>query len=165
MASNLTKRQKKLSRHRIWNRDVAEVFNSYPRNVKPKIRRLRTLIIDTAEKISGVGELEETLKWGEPSYITSESKAGSTIRLDWKSRDPQYVAIYFKCTTDLVAAFKKRFKWELTFEGNRAILLRLDEDFPKRELQLCVALALTYHLNRKLPAESRWKFINEALGT
>ena len=40
-------------------------------------------------------ELEETLKWGEPSYLV---KKGSTIRMDWKSKAPNQYAMYFKCT-------------------------------------------------------------------
>ena len=44
--------------------------------------KLRQLIFDVAAKTKDVGQLEETLKWGEPAYLTSESKSGSLIRID-----------------------------------------------------------------------------------
>ncbi|MFT5337424.1 MAG: hypothetical protein ACI9YL_001426 [Luteibaculaceae bacterium] len=39
---------------------------------------LRQLIRATVPEIEGVNSLEETLKWGEPSYLT---KYGSTLRM------------------------------------------------------------------------------------
>ena len=47
--------------------------------------------------------LEETLKWGEPSFLT---KKGSTIRMDWKVKNPDRYAMYFKCTSKLVPSFR-----------------------------------------------------------
>ena len=35
---------------------------------------LRQLIFETAAATEVVGELEETLKWGEPSYLTPKTK-------------------------------------------------------------------------------------------
>ncbi len=63
------------------------------------------LIYDTASTIDAVGELEETLKWRELSYLTSKTKTGSTIRIDWKESQPEQYAMFFKCTSDLVSAY------------------------------------------------------------
>jgi hypothetical protein len=68
----------------ISNQDVATVFKAYPEKARTKLMFLRQLILDTASSIRGVGEIEETLKWGEPSYLTPKSKSGSTLRIDWK---------------------------------------------------------------------------------
>ncbi|NRA65682.1 MAG: DUF1801 domain-containing protein [Pseudobacteriovorax sp.] len=152
-----------MSRHRISNPQVAAVFRAYPAKARQRLREIRGLIVDTATQMSEVGELEEVLKWGEPSYLTTVSKSGSTVRIDWKHRNPNHIAIYFKCTTDLVSLFKKRFKRELLFEGNRAIILSLDEDIPFEELQLCIGLALTYHRNKKLTDRARWSYIEADL--
>ncbi len=65
----------------INNPEVAAIFNSYPQKIRDKLMILRLLILETASTIEGVGELEETLKWGEPSYLTPKTKSGSTIRL------------------------------------------------------------------------------------
>jgi hypothetical protein len=127
---------------------VAAVLDSYPKPVKSKLLTLRALILDTARKTEGVGRLEEALKWGQVSYLTSESKSGSTVRIDRvKSVDDQ-VAVYFHCQTNLVETFRELYP-ALSFGGNRAILLEADRKLPEAELRHCVALALTYHLGKR----------------
>ncbi len=74
----------------IKNPNVAAVFKAYPSKARTKLMFLRKLIIETAAATDGAGEIEETLKWGEPSYLTSKTKSGSSIRIDWKeSRENQ----------------------------------------------------------------------------
>ena len=68
---------------KIDNPEVARVFDGYPEPMRKKMMRLRQLVLDTASETEGVNAPEETLKWGEPSYLT---KDGSTIRMDWKAR-------------------------------------------------------------------------------
>jgi hypothetical protein len=70
------------------NAAVARVFAAYPPEVRWKLGALRELIFATAAATEGVGTLEETLRWGEPAYVTSQTKSGSTIRIDWKPSDP-----------------------------------------------------------------------------
>lgn len=109
--------------------------------------RLRQLIFDTALSTEGVGELEETLRWGQPSYLTSKSKSGSIIRIDRKN-DTE-LSMFFHCQTDLVDRYKELYPNELTYEGNRAITFRIKAALPEKKLQECIAMALTYHLNKK----------------
>ena len=61
---------------------MAAVIEAYPAPVRRKLEAVRRLILDTARKTEGVGALEEALKWGQVSYLTSESKSGSTVRID-----------------------------------------------------------------------------------
>lgn len=110
---------------------------------------LRQLILETAAATEGVGELEETLKWGEPSYLTPETKSGSTVRIAWKKKSPEQYGIYFKCTTNLVETFRDKYPTEFKFVGNRSIIFNEDDEVPVEELSDCVASALTYHLNKK----------------
>jgi|SRR5271165_4666136 len=127
---------------------VAAAFSSYPAPLRTRLLALRRLIFDTAGATEGVGPLEETLKWGQVSYLTSESKSGSTIRIDQvKSAANQY-AVYFHCQTNLVETFRELYP-ELTYGGNRSILLDGSKELPKDALRHCVALALTYHLNKR----------------
>src|ERR1700758_5615038 len=77
------------------------LFNRYPAPVKAKLLALRRLIFDTAKATKGVGTLQETLKWGQPSYLTPETKSGSTIRIDQVKAKAGQVAIYFHCQTNL----------------------------------------------------------------
>ncbi|OMH38075.1 DUF1801 domain-containing protein [Motiliproteus sp. MSK22-1] len=130
------------------NPEVASVFNSYPPPVKEALLTLRKLIFETASSTTGVGQLEETLKWGEPSYLTSQSRSGSTIRLAWKPSRPEVYGIYFNCKTTLVDSFRTLFPGDFTFEGNRALIFKAGDPIPKKELEYCLAMALTYHLNK-----------------
>jgi Domain of unknown function (DU1801) len=109
---------------RIRNAAVARVFAGYPARVRRKLLALRALIFRTAASLAGVGRLEETLKWGEPAYVTAESKSGSTIRIE---------------------RFRQRFPGALTFEGNRVIVLDQDGKIPAAALASCIASAPTYH--------------------
>ncbi len=124
---------------------------------------LRKLIFETAASLPHVGELEETLKWGEPSYLTPLTKSGSTIRIDWKKKNPNQYAMYFKCTANLVPTFKERYFNKLKFEGNRSITFNINEEIPVKELKQCIALALTYHLNKKLKLSERWRMIEKKI--
>jgi len=129
--------------------DVAAVFRAYPKALRGKLAALRRLILETAAKTEGVGALEETLKWGQPSYLTTATKSGSTIRLDQvKSASNQY-AMYFHCQTDLVATFRALYPTALRYGGNRSIVFELDDTIAEQPLRHCVALALTYHLRKK----------------
>ena len=125
------------------NPEVATIFATYPEKFRNKLLILRQLIFDTALTTNGVGVLEETLKWREPSYLANQ---GSTIRIDWKPKTPNQYAIYFKCTSLLVPTFKKLYPNEFTFEGNRAIVFNLDDKIPVIKLRHCIEMALTYHI-------------------
>ncbi len=130
------------------NPEVELTFANYPDSVRRKLFELRELIIETAKEIDGLTNLEETLKWGEPSYIT---KHGSTLRMDWKSKKPDQYAMYFKCTSRLVDTFRAVFKNVFNFEGNRAIVFQLKDQIPKKELKECIKATLTYHKVKQLP--------------
>ena len=141
--------------------EVAEVFDSYPSKFKRKLLVLRLLILETGAMIESVGEIEETLKWGEPSYLTPKSKSGSTIRIAWKGAKKDQYSMFFKCTADLIPAFKERFPDKFTFGGNRSIDFKLNEKVPEKELKQCIALDLTYHRNKKLESLDRWKMVDK----
>ena len=124
------------------NPKVELVFNKYSPTVHSRIMRLRALILETAKEIDSVESIEETLKWGEPSYLV---KKGSTIRIDWKEKKPNQYAMYFKCTSKLVETFKIVYKDSFEFEDNRAIIFQLNDNIPEIELKKCIAVGLTYH--------------------
>ncbi len=128
---------------------VANVFESYPPPMRKKLMALRRLIFQTAAATNGVGKIEETLKWGEPAYVTSETKSGSPVRIAWKSSAPAQYAMYFQCQTTLVDTFKTLFPTELNYVGNRAIILHASDVVPTDALAFCIAAALTYHQRKR----------------
>ena len=101
-------------------------------------------MIQTAKNpfVDGITNIEETLKWCEPSYLV---KNGSTVRIDWKEKFPNQYAMYFRCTSKLVETFKQQFDCIFKFEGNRAIIFHLNDIIPTVELKKCIAAALQYH--------------------
>jgi hypothetical protein len=127
---------------------VEAVFASYPKPLKTKLLALRRLILDTARTTGGVGPLEETLKWGQPSYLTSASGSGSTVRIDRIKSTNRY-AIFFHCQTRLIETFRELYPTQMRYGGNRCIILTTEDAVPEPALRHCVALALTYHLNKR----------------
>ncbi len=124
------------------NPRVNAVFANYPDFVRDKMQNLRELVIETAEEIEGLTVLEETLKWGEPSFVT---KKGSTLRMDWKEKTPDQYAMYFQCTSRLVDTFRLVFDHKFQYEGKRAIVFELNQKIPELELKECIKASLTYH--------------------
>lgn len=88
---------------------VVQAFDAAPLPVRKRLLVLRELILKTAAANAGVGDIEETLKWGEPAYLTTASRSGSTIRMGWKPGSPDRYALYFNCKTDLIETFKTIF--------------------------------------------------------
>jgi hypothetical protein len=60
--------------------------------------------------------------------------------------------VYFHCQTNLVETFRDLYPDEFSYGGNRCIILDAVDDVAEPALRHCVALALTYHLNRRKPA-------------
>lgn len=124
---------------------VEAVFAAYPKALRAPLLDLRRLIFAAAAETEGVGELIETLKWRQPSYVTERPKSGSTIRIDAvKGRDDHY-AMYVHCQTTLVPTFRELYPDDFTFEGKRALIFSTKDKVPREALKHCIALALTYH--------------------
>ena len=68
----------------IENPDVGQVFEGYPDSMRRKMLRLRQIILDTASETEGGNAVNETLKWGEPSYI-NEGRQYRQDRLESKN--------------------------------------------------------------------------------
>jgi len=122
-------------------------FNGYPQHVRDVLLQIRSLILETISS-KNLGKLEETLKWGEPSYVV---KNGSGVRFDWKPKYPESYFMFFNCKTKLVDTFKELYSQSLTFEGNRAIVLSLDDPIPHTQLRHCIELSLRYKQIKHLP--------------
>ena len=128
---------------------VAETFAAYSPPARARLKRLRALIFKTAAETDGVGALQETLKWGQPSYLTPETKSGTTLRIDALKDGSGGYALYVPCQTNLVERFRALYAETLTFEGNRAIVFAARDDMPAPAVRHCIAMALTYHRDKK----------------
>lgn len=126
---------------------VKQKFSTYPADVAVVLNEVKSLIFQVAREV-GIIDLKETLKWGEPSYI---SKSGSTIRFDYKGKAPQYFCIYFNCNTKLIDTFKELYGDTFVYQGNRALVFELSQTLPSKELAHCLSLALRYKKIKHLP--------------
>jgi hypothetical protein len=129
-------------------REVSRAFGALPAPIGKRLLEVRDLIFAAAAADDDVGKLTETLKWGEPAYLTEETGSGSTIRLG-RLKDSDHAAILFNCRTTLVDNFRERFPDQFEYRQTRALLVPVTGRLPKQELSICLSLALTYHLDRQ----------------
>jgi hypothetical protein len=124
---------------------VAAAFDAFPAPVRRRLMQVRGMIFEAAAALDGAGPLTETLKWGEPAYLTEATGSGTTIRLGLSRSSHKPCAVLFNCRTTLVATFRARFPDAFGYEKNRAVLLGASGLLPKAPLATCLAMALTYH--------------------
>jgi Domain of unknown function (DU1801) len=104
---------------------------------------LRNLILDTAHTIPKVGRIEESLRWGQPAYLTSQSGSGTTLRvgLSKKAR----FALFVHCQTSVISRFAQAFPGWDRIDGNRAVLFDTASEIDSFRHGWLIKHALTYH--------------------
>ncbi len=128
---------------------VKAALDAFPEPARDALLKVRSLIFQTAAGNPAVGPLTETLKWGEPAYLTEETKSGSTIRMGWKPANPDHGVLFFNCKTTLVDTMRDIYPDTFTYQGTRAVLFRLDQPLPNDALAHSIEMALTYHRNKR----------------
>src|SRR5688572_15773863 len=121
---------------------VAEALARYPEPIRLRLLQVRDLIFAVAAETDGVGPLTETLKWGEPAYLTEASKSGTTLRLGVSRSAPEQCAVFVNCQTTLIDAFRAHFADDFTFEGQRALIIPATSPLRPEPLALCLRAAL-----------------------
>ena len=129
------------------NEEVRQKFESYPSLARELLLKIRAAVYEVAEEY-GLDEVTETLKWGEPAYLTRQ---GSTLRIDWKSRNPNHVSVYFNCKTTLVETIKELYGDIFYIVGSREIQLPISASIPMTQLKACISMSLRYHAIKHLP--------------
>ncbi len=118
---------------------VYQAFQAFEEPIRERLLDLREVIYDVASTTDGVGHLEETLKWGEISYL---NPAGTTLRIGTVKGSDQ-LAMYVHCQTTIVDSLRE--STDLEFEGTRCIKLP-EGDIDTDDVRLCIRQALTYKL-------------------
>lgn len=127
---------------------VLPAFEKFAPTHRATLQALRDLIFETAKSDARIGDVEEALRWGEPAYLTSRTKSGTTIRLGVE-KVSGLPAMFFNCNTTLVEEFRQQFDAALQYSKNRAVLVQETEGETGNALRICIASALTYHLRKK----------------
>ncbi|MBG6156212.1 uncharacterized protein YdhG (YjbR/CyaY superfamily) [Labrenzia sp. EL_159] len=125
-----------------------DVIETYPDPVRNRLMQLRGLILETALKSEHVGEVQETLKWGQPSFLTVKPKTGTTIRIDKDTSDLGDVALYVNCQTSLVSDWRALYP-HIEFGGNRSVHFKAEDPLPENEICQMISMALTYHVKKR----------------
>jgi hypothetical protein len=128
--------------------EVAAVFDAYSAELRLALMQLRALVFETAAEVPEAGPVEETLRWGQLSYLTLRSKSGTTIRFDADDSYGGSFALYVNCQTSLVDEWRERYP-EMTYGGTRSVHFKLGNELPREQLRHMVAMALTYHSRKK----------------
>lgn len=124
---------------------VRDALAKCPPPQRARLEELRALILETAAGMPEVGPLTETTKWGEPAYLTEQSKSGSTLRIGPVRGRADRVALFVNCQTRLADRFRIQFGEQLEIVGDRAVLVDVKGPIDRTILAACIALTLTYH--------------------
>lgn len=133
------------SAHTDLPAEIAAYLEERPEELHAPLLSLRRLVFQTAAEDVRIGPLVETLKWGEPAYLTQASGAGTTLRLGWKRALPGHFGMFFNCRTRVSEQIKQIFPDTFTFDGTRGLLFKVGEEVPQDEVKICMGLVLTYH--------------------
>jgi hypothetical protein len=124
--------------------EVRAVFDALPHDQREALLLLRRLILQAAAE-ADVGELLETLKWGDPAYLPKRPRVGTTVRINALKGSTDRYAMYVHCQTTLMDQYRLLYPETFAFDGQRALLFSVSEPVPEAALRHCIALALTYH--------------------
>lgn len=128
---------------------VADAYGAIPAPIRNSMLLVRERIFTVAQSNADIGPLTETLKWGEPSYLPRKARIGTTVRLGYSSKRPEQWGLFVSCQTTLIDAYRGLFADELRFDGNRGIIFQAAEKPPLDTLDVCIEMALTYHLSKR----------------
>jgi hypothetical protein len=125
---------------------VKAVTSKYPAPIRKKILQLRKYIYEVAKNTEGVGTIEESLKWNEPTYTTTRPKSGTPIRLAWHKKTPDKFGLYVNCQTSLIQSFCKKYPAKFEYDKTRGIIFSETSDMSSKEIREFIKNALTYYL-------------------
>ena len=90
-------------------------------------------------------KIVETLKWGQPAYLTARPRTGTTLRIDAVKGSPDRYAMFVNCKTTLMDSYRLLYPDAFHYEGQRAVIFSTGSPPPEAALKHLIALALTYH--------------------
>ncbi|EMY62785.1 hypothetical protein [Leptospira terpstrae] len=138
MKTNSKSKQK----YSIPSESLSEYYSNLTPIMLDKVMEIRGWIYELAQSDERIGEIEECLKWGQPSFLTPKTKSGSTIRIG-KVDDLEF-ALYFNCKTTIAEEIAHEYP-EWNCDGKRALYFKVNQKLSKTKLIACLQKALLYH--------------------
>lgn len=121
-----------------------QTLAAWPPTARAQFQQMRALIVDAAHA-ADVGEVEESLKWGQPAWRPKRARTGSTLRLHWDAKTPQTIALFVDCKTTLGAEMFAAYPYDFKYESNRAMRLHLGAPLPQQAIAHLAQRTFTYH--------------------
>lgn len=135
----------------IQSKFASKLFNDavkgYSFDVVDKLIQLKSIIYEQASSNDKIGKIEESLKWGQLSYV-SQNRSGTPIRLGIEKKIPDCLGLYVNCSTTVISDIKHIYGDTLRYGGNRALLFSSQDDLPENEIRHVVDMILSYHINK-----------------
>ncbi|WP_289031520.1 DUF1801 domain-containing protein [uncultured Paraglaciecola sp.] len=128
---------------------IKVVFERCQPSVKDTLLTIRQWVFDIANTSENIGEINECLKWGEPSYLTHTPKSGTTVRLAPLKANPQRYGLFVHCQTRLIEEFRLVYP-DLDYDKNRGILFDSRDSIQEEPIKQFIFAALTYQLRKSI---------------
>lgn len=130
-----------------------QILDSFSRNLPTHtagtLFKLRDLIFKIAEKHPEIGPIEESLKWGQPSYAPQKKCTGTPIRLGTIKDAPHKLGLFVHCQTDIIENFRLKHNTLFEWDKTRALIIDSTKPIPFAALETFILMALTYHIKKK----------------
>lgn len=123
---------------------IRAAFSEFDPVIEETLLAARRLILSTAGDLDAVSSIEESLKWGQPSYA-SVPKTGTPIRLGVSKSGA--ATMFVHCQTTLVSDLEADNAHGLKTIDNRAVVLPSGDFADHPGVLSFVRSALTYHLS------------------
>lgn len=143
-----------MKRKPFADKKVKSVFDAYPRSLRTRLDQVRDIIFEVASETEDIGPIEETLKWGQPSYLTCETNSGTTVRIDRMGWEKDKYCLFVHCQSGVLDQFRAAFGKQFDYDGNRGVILDAKNELPEEAIRHFVWLALTYHIRKKRSVKS-----------
>lgn len=123
--------------------EVRTAIDAAPMAARAHLSALRELIYETANTLPEC-RIAESLKWGQPSFTTADTKAATPIRIG-VTKDGD-VAVFTHCQSTAMSDFRALAPSDLRFDGNRALVLDIHTPLPIDAIVPLIRAALTYRV-------------------
>ncbi len=123
---------------------VTELIDAWPDAPRTQLLACRALFLDVAKEAE-VGRLDETLKWGQPSWRPARRNTGSTLRAYWFAKDPAFLSLYVDCKSNLATRMRDLYPDLPRNDGRRHLAIDLGAPLPEQALRHLAAMTFTYH--------------------
>ena len=101
---------------------------------------------------AGIGTLDETLKWGQPSWRPIKPRTGATLRMDWDADSPDRLSFYVDCKTDLAARMRDIYPDLPLNDGQRHLAIDIRAPLPEQAVSHLAEMTFSYHRAKRQSA-------------